>query len=109
MSDLRFGGVLLVAAVAFASPFLLGLAPRLRLPSVVLEIVAGTRRWRPEGLRAGARLDPLGLVRALGRLVVGKRLRRGDVPPRRGAGDRAPGGGRRGTRCPDRTPTPGPS
>ena len=41
MTDLHFGGVLLVAAVAFASPFLLGLAPRLRLPSVVLEIVAG--------------------------------------------------------------------
>src|SRR5437773_11692743 len=41
MSDLHFGGVLLVAAVAFASPFVLGLAPRLRLPSVVLEIVAG--------------------------------------------------------------------
>src|SRR5204863_1975510 len=28
-------------AVAFAAPFLLGLAPRLRLPSVVVEIVAG--------------------------------------------------------------------
>src|SRR3954467_435366 len=41
MSDLHFGGLLLVVAVAFAAPFLLGLVPRLRLPSVVVEIVAG--------------------------------------------------------------------
>src|SRR4051812_2558503 len=41
MTDLHFGGLLLVVAVAFAAPFLLGLFPRLRLPSVVLEIVAG--------------------------------------------------------------------
>jgi len=33
--------LLLVSIVAFAAPFLLGLFPRLRLPSVVLEIVAG--------------------------------------------------------------------
>jgi Kef-type K+ transport system membrane component KefB len=36
-----FDGLIIVCAVAFAAPFLLGLAPRLRLPSVVLEIVAG--------------------------------------------------------------------
>src|SRR3954469_25010147 len=41
MTDLHFGGLLLVVSVAFAAPFLLGLAPRLRLPSVVVEIVAG--------------------------------------------------------------------
>src|SRR4051794_8860314 len=41
MTDLQFGGLLLVVTVAFAAPFLLGLAPRLRLPSVVVEIVAG--------------------------------------------------------------------
>ncbi|HET8754632.1 MAG TPA: cation:proton antiporter [Solirubrobacteraceae bacterium] len=34
-------GLLIVVAVAFAAPFLLGLAPRLRMPAVVLEIVAG--------------------------------------------------------------------
>jgi Kef-type K+ transport system membrane component KefB len=34
-------GLLIVVAVAFAAPFLLGLAPRLRVPAVVLEIVAG--------------------------------------------------------------------
>src|ERR687891_645789 len=33
--------LLLILAVAFAAPFLLGLFPRLLLPSVVLEIVAG--------------------------------------------------------------------
>jgi Kef-type K+ transport system membrane component KefB len=37
----EFGDLLVVVAVAFAAPFLLGLFPRLRLPSVVLEIIAG--------------------------------------------------------------------
>jgi Kef-type K+ transport system membrane component KefB len=41
MNDLHFGPLLLVVAVAFAAPFVLGLLPRLRLPSVVVEIVAG--------------------------------------------------------------------
>jgi Kef-type K+ transport system membrane component KefB len=36
-----FGGLLIVVAVAFAAPFVLGLFPRVKLPSVVLEIVAG--------------------------------------------------------------------
>src|SRR5919204_3938203 len=36
-----FGGLLIVVAVGFAAPFLLGLFPRVKLPSVVLEIVAG--------------------------------------------------------------------
>src|SRR5918997_2301191 len=34
-------GLLIVVAVAFAAPFMLGLAPGLRVPAVVLEIVAG--------------------------------------------------------------------
>jgi Kef-type K+ transport system membrane component KefB len=38
---IEFSGLLLVVAVAFSAPLLLGLAPALRLPSVVLEIVAG--------------------------------------------------------------------
>jgi Kef-type K+ transport system membrane component KefB len=37
----EFTDLLVVVAVAFAAPFLLGLIPRLRLPSVVVEIVAG--------------------------------------------------------------------
>jgi Kef-type K+ transport system membrane component KefB len=36
-----FSDLLIVVAVAFAAPFLLGLFPRVRLPAVVLEIVAG--------------------------------------------------------------------
>jgi Kef-type K+ transport system membrane component KefB len=36
-----FSGLLIVVSVAFAAPFVLGLFPRLRMPSVVLEIVAG--------------------------------------------------------------------
>jgi Kef-type K+ transport system membrane component KefB len=36
-----FGGLLIVVAVAFTVPFVLGLFPGVRLPSVVLEIVAG--------------------------------------------------------------------
>jgi Kef-type K+ transport system membrane component KefB len=39
--EIGFTNLLLVVAAAFAAPFLLGLAPRLRLPSVVLEILAG--------------------------------------------------------------------
>src|SRR5215208_4974936 len=36
-----FTGLLIVTVIAFGAPFLLGLVPRLRLPSIVLEIVAG--------------------------------------------------------------------
>lgn len=41
MPDTDFVNLLLVAAIAFAAPLVLGLAPALRLPAVVLEIVAG--------------------------------------------------------------------
>jgi Kef-type K+ transport system membrane component KefB len=41
MQDISFNGLLLVTVVAFGAPFVLGLFPKLRLPSVVLEIVAG--------------------------------------------------------------------
>src|ERR687894_1048332 len=41
MAEISLTGVLAVAAIAFAVPLVLGLAPSLRLPSVVLEIVAG--------------------------------------------------------------------
>jgi Kef-type K+ transport system membrane component KefB len=39
--EVSLTGLVLVAAVAFLAPFLLGLAPKLRLPAVVLEILAG--------------------------------------------------------------------
>jgi Kef-type K+ transport system membrane component KefB len=41
MEEPGFSGLLIVVAVGFGAPFLLGLFPRLRLPSVVFEIVAG--------------------------------------------------------------------
>src|SRR5919206_2944009 len=41
MPDISLTGLVIVAAVAFAVPLGLGLAPSLRIPSVVLEITAG--------------------------------------------------------------------
>ena len=41
MEEISFTGLLIVTAVAFAAPLVLGAAPWLRFPSVVLEIVAG--------------------------------------------------------------------
>ena len=41
MTGVHFTNLLIVVAVAFAAPLVLGLAPRLRLPAVVLEITAG--------------------------------------------------------------------
>jgi Kef-type K+ transport system membrane component KefB len=41
MDQPAFSGLLLVVSVAFAAPFLLGFFPSVRLPAVVLEIVAG--------------------------------------------------------------------
>lgn len=41
MADAGFVDLLIVVAVAFAAPFVLGLAPAVRLPAVVLEIIAG--------------------------------------------------------------------
>ncbi len=39
--ELEFTNLLLIGVAAFVAPFALGLAPRLRVPSVVLEIVIG--------------------------------------------------------------------
>lgn len=41
MGEIEFTSLLIVVATAFAAPFVLGLAPSLRLPAVVPEIVAG--------------------------------------------------------------------
>ena len=41
MTEISLVGVLIVAAVAFVVPLALGLVPALRIPSVVVEIVAG--------------------------------------------------------------------
>jgi Kef-type K+ transport system membrane component KefB len=39
--DVSFGGLVIVAAIAVGAPMLVGLLPRIRVPAVVLEIVAG--------------------------------------------------------------------
>ncbi|HEX9377684.1 MAG TPA: cation:proton antiporter [Actinomycetota bacterium] len=41
MPDVSFSGLVIVAAVAFCSPLLLGLFPKVKVPSAVLEIVLG--------------------------------------------------------------------
>ncbi|MBA3429289.1 MAG: cation:proton antiporter [Actinobacteria bacterium] len=41
MAELAFSNLLVVAAIAFSAPLLLGLAPALRLPAVVLELIIG--------------------------------------------------------------------
>jgi Kef-type K+ transport system membrane component KefB len=41
VSPIDFSGLVIVASIAFTAPLLLGLAPGLRLPAVVLEVVAG--------------------------------------------------------------------
>ena len=41
MEEIEFGGLLVVVAVAFTAPLVLGALPALRFPSVVVEIVAG--------------------------------------------------------------------
>jgi Kef-type K+ transport system membrane component KefB len=41
VSELHFSGLVIVSAVAFTAPLVLGLVPTLRLPAVVLELVAG--------------------------------------------------------------------
>jgi Kef-type K+ transport system membrane component KefB len=41
VNEIDFSGLVVVAAVAFTAPLLLGLAPALRLPAVILELVAG--------------------------------------------------------------------
>ncbi len=41
MPDVRFENLLVISVVAVLAPLLIGFAPRLRIPSVVIEIVAG--------------------------------------------------------------------
>jgi Kef-type K+ transport system membrane component KefB len=41
MDGVQFGGLLAVTAIAFLAPLLLGFMPQVRMPSVVVELVAG--------------------------------------------------------------------
>ena len=65
MTDLSFDNLLIVAAIAFLAPLTLGLAPRLRLPAVVLEIVAGIVVG-PSGLGWVEIDDPVTVLALLG-------------------------------------------
>jgi Kef-type K+ transport system membrane component KefB len=65
MPEISFGGLVAVAGIAFAMPLLLGLAPRLRAPAVLLEIVAGIAVG-PSGL-GWVRLDfPIQVLALIG-------------------------------------------
>jgi Kef-type K+ transport system membrane component KefB len=65
MPDVSFGGLLLVAAIAFLAPLTVGLVPRLRLPAVVLEIVAGIAVG-PAGLGWVSPDDAIGVLSLFG-------------------------------------------
>lgn len=60
-----FSDLLLVTLVAFLAPLLLGLAPRLRLPAVVLEIVAGIAIG-PSGLGWVEVSEPVAVLALIG-------------------------------------------
>jgi Kef-type K+ transport system membrane component KefB len=82
-----FTGLVLVCVVAFAAPLLLGLMPKVRLPAVVLEILAGIAIG-PGGLKLVAIDEPIRVLSLVGfafllflvgleldlRLLRGKRL-----------------------------------
>jgi Kef-type K+ transport system membrane component KefB len=65
MPDVEFTNLFAVALVALLAPLLLGLAPRLRVPAVVLEIVAGIVIG-PHGLGLVSVDLPLQIVSLLG-------------------------------------------
>jgi Kef-type K+ transport system membrane component KefB len=65
MPEISLAAVLVVAAVAFLVPLILGLAPSLRLPSVVLEIVAGFVIG-PQVLRIAEVDEPLRILSLIG-------------------------------------------
>src|SRR5437016_12638587 len=56
MPHVSFASLVVVAAIAVAAPMLVGLFPRIRVPAVVLEIVAGITVG-PHGLGLVKRID----------------------------------------------------
>jgi Kef-type K+ transport system membrane component KefB len=69
MPDVSFGGLLVVATVAVAAPLVVGMVPALRVPAVVLEILAGIALG-PSGLD-WVRIDlPIQIVSLLGLAFV---------------------------------------
>lgn len=67
--ELHFTNLLAVAAVAFCAPLLLGLSPGLRLPAVVLELVAGIVVG-PAGLGWVDVDEPVAVIALLGLAVL---------------------------------------
>jgi Kef-type K+ transport system membrane component KefB len=67
--ELHFTNLLAVAAIAFCAPLALGLAPGLRLPAVVLELVAGIVVG-PAGLGWVAVDEPVAVIALLGLAVL---------------------------------------
>ena len=65
MPDVEFTNLFVVALIALLAPLLLGLAPGLRVPAVVLEIVAGIAVG-PHGLGWVGVDEPLQIVSLLG-------------------------------------------
>lgn len=62
---MSFTGLVIVCAVAFAAPLLLGLMPRVRIPAIVLEILAGIAIG-PAGLNWVAVDEPIRVLSVLG-------------------------------------------
>ncbi len=73
--ELTFTNLLAVALIAFAAPLALGLAPALRLPAVVLELVAGIAVG-PAGLGWVEVDAPVEVLALLGLAVLLPRARR---------------------------------
>jgi Kef-type K+ transport system membrane component KefB len=65
VSEIEFTNLLIVVAAAFAAPLTLGLAPRLRLPAVVLEILIGIAIG-PSGLGWVALDEPIEVLSLIG-------------------------------------------
>src|ERR687886_276898 len=67
--ELHFTNLVIVSAIAFAVPFTLGLAPKLRLPAVVLELVAGIVVG-PAGLGWVSVDDPVAVLSLIGLAIL---------------------------------------
>src|SRR4051794_8014733 len=67
--DLHFTNLLVVSAIAFAAPLLLGLAPALRMPAVVLELVAGIAVG-PSGFDLVQVDQPVAVIALLGLAIL---------------------------------------
>jgi Kef-type K+ transport system membrane component KefB len=66
MPDVSFSSLVVVSAIAVGAPLVVGLFPRIRVPAVVLEIVAGVVVG-PQGLKLVKRIDiPIQILALVG-------------------------------------------